>query len=671
MSEDYRPFASYLRFKEILADPMGHLYRAAEFDAGGIIRTVWLRIFDGPHVPADELAGALDEARAIADKVQSTSIAGGFDSAVVDGVPAIAYDYVSSTPLSIVLERGAEERFPVPVDNALLILEKISLALTATLTLELDGSRVVHGFLHPGLILVTNDGEAQVTGFGVAPRLLSLVDRAPPETVHPYLAPEVILNRSASPRGDVYSLGALLFHVLTGSALPVEVAARAAALDSASYGDEKDPLPDDIRSLLQRSLAEAPDDRFSSAVDFKKELDRLLYGGAYSPTTFNLALFMDRLFRAEIEAEEGERAREQRADVRAYLEPVKEADPVVEEVSEKPKAGVDPRWLWIGGGAAAAVAIGVAAVMLIGGREPRESAAPPTPTAAEIEAQRQAQDDKMRQLAESLVAEMMAEKETEIRQELSDRQARIDELQRRLAASERRAREGELSREEQQRQQELQRQIAAAEEAQRQQEADLEAERQRVAEEALAQVEPQQEAVESGGEGAGAAAAAAAAAAGGETASSSDAPGTQVVPGSAPTATAAPVQSSPQPTAEPTPVPTEAPTPSLTPTPSVREGDLVSPGPGVTPPKIISRDPPAYPSRAQSMRLEGVVEAQALIGIDGSVEEVRIVSVTQKGVGFEEATRNAVLRWRYQPATKMGVKVRTWLTIRMPFRLQQ
>jgi TonB family protein len=669
MSEDYRPFASYLRFKEILADPMGHLYRAAEFDAGGIIRTVWLRTFDGPHVPLDEIAGALDEARAIADKVQSTSIAGGFDSAVVDGVPAIAYDYVSSTPLSIVLERGAEERFPVPVDNALLILEKISLALTATLTLELDGSRVVHGFLHPGLILVTNDGEAQVTGFGVAPRLLSLVDTAPPETVHPYLAPEVILNRSASPRGDVYSLGALLFHVLTGSALPVEVAARAAALDSASYGDEHDPLPDDIRSLLQRSLSEAPDDRFSSAVDFKKELDRLLYGGAYSPTTFNLALFMDRLFRAEIEAEEGERAREQRVDVRAYLEPAKEAEPVVEEVPGRPKVGVDPRWLWIGGGAAAVVAIGVVAVMLIGSREPRESAAPPTPTAAEIEAQRQAQDEKMRRLAESLVAEMMAEKETEIRQELSDRQARIDELQRRLAASERRAREGELSREEQQRQQELQRQIAAAEEAQRQQEADLEAERQRAAEEALAQVEPQQEAAEPGGEAAGGAAAAAAAA-GGETASSGDAPGTQEVPGTAPTATAVPVQPSPLPTAVPTAVPTVAPTPKPTATPSVREGDLVTPGPGVTPPRIISRNPPAYPSRARSMRLEGVVEVQALIGIDGSVEEVRVVSVTQKGVGFEEATRNAVMKWQYEPATKMGVKVRTWLTIRMPFRLQ-
>ena len=62
-----------------------------------------------------------------------------------------------------------------------------------------------------------------------------------------------------------------------------------------AYDDEA--VPNDIRALLTKSLSSRPRERFSSASDFKKELDRLLYGGAYSPTTFNLALFMDRLFR--------------------------------------------------------------------------------------------------------------------------------------------------------------------------------------------------------------------------------------------------------------------------------------------------------------------------------------------------------------------------------------
>jgi len=36
----FKVFASYLQFKEVLADPLGHLYRAGEFDAGGVKRTV-------------------------------------------------------------------------------------------------------------------------------------------------------------------------------------------------------------------------------------------------------------------------------------------------------------------------------------------------------------------------------------------------------------------------------------------------------------------------------------------------------------------------------------------------------------------------------------------------------------------------------------------------------
>ena len=67
---------------------------------------------------------------------------------------------------------------------------------------------------------------------------------------------------------------------------------------------------------------------------------------------------------------------------------------------------------------------------------------------------------------------------------------------------------------------------------------------------------------------------------------------------------------------------------------------------------------------------EGTVEAEALVGIDGRVEEVRILKVEGPNVGFDKATRDAILKWRYKPATKLGVKVRMWVTIRVPFRSQ-
>jgi len=70
------------------------------------------------------------------------------------------------------------------------------------------------------------------------------------------------------------------------------------------------------------------------------------------------------------------------------------------------------------------------------------------------------------------------------------------------------------------------------------------------------------------------------------------------------------------------------------------------------------------------MQVEGVVEAEALVGIDGGVEEVRILNSSRKGVGFENATEEAIMKWRFKPATKRGVKVRMWVSIRIPFRLR-
>jgi hypothetical protein len=142
--------------------------------------------------------------------------------------------------------------------------------------------------------------------------------------------------------------------------------------------------------------------------------------------------------------------------------------------------------------------------------------------------------------------------------------------------------------------------------------------------------------------------------------------------------TATPIPPTPVPTDTPTPVPTDTPTPvptdtptplpptatpiPPTPTPSVREGDIVVRGAGVVPPVVIYQEQPVYPPMARRNREQGVVEAEALIGVD--------VRVEGRNVGFEKATEDAITTWRYKPATKDGVRVRMWVTIRVPFQFQ-
>jgi TonB family protein len=639
MARAFKVFASYLQFKEVLDDPLGHLYRAGEFDTGGVIRTVWLRVFDRNQVPAADVIAAFDQVKSIASVLQSANVAAGVNCVAVDGTPAMACEYVPSQPLSAVFQRVADERFPVPVDNALLIVEKIALALSGALTVEVDGRRVVHGFLHPGLIFVTNDGEGIVSGFGFGDQLLALIDDdSSTQLLHPYLAPEVLLTRTANRHGDVYSLGAILFHLLSGSALPAHPEERPQAISGAHLAYEDEPLPEDIKALLLRALANHPAERFSSAPEFKKELDRLLYGGAYNPTTFNLALFMDRLFRSEIEIEEEDRAEEIAVDVRPYLAPAVAPipEPLIEAVANAGLQDGNHRGRWVGIGAGAAVVAAAAVTVLMMTRGPGTPPLPPTPTAAEIAAQRQAQEEKMRELAQGLVTEMMAEKEEEIRKELLDRQTAIEDLQKKLRASERRAEQGQLMSDDQRRREELQQQIAAEEEAQRIEEAELEAERLRAAEEARRQAATHQTATAVAEEESRRAAVA--------------------IPTSAP-----PV---PTPASALTPAPT---TVSKT-TVRVEENAVVDLSELDSLPVVIKKQDVEWPRAARFSRRQGVVIVQATVNTDGLVEDVTVLRADDEEFGITQAVVDAVMQYRFKPGTKNGVPVKTHATVTKAYR---
>jgi TonB family protein len=147
-----------------------------------------------------------------------------------------------------------------------------------------------------------------------------------------------------------------------------------------------------------------------------------------------------------------------------------------------------------------------------------------------------------------------------------------------------------------------------------------------------------------------------------------------------PTATPEPPTATPTETETPTPTETATPTPvaptatpipptatprppTPTSTPAVREGDLVALGPGVSRPVAVHRVEPSKPKMAQRLNQEGSVEAEVLVGPDGAVEDVRIVSVSPPNMGFEKATEDALRQWRFKPATKNGIKVRTWIRV--------
>jgi serine/threonine-protein kinase len=97
----------------------------------------------------------------------------------------------------------------------------------------------------------------------------------------------------------------------------------------------------------------------------------------------------------------------------------------------------------------------------------------------------------------------------------------------------------------------------------------------------------------------------------------------------------------------------------------VREGDFLEPGPDVTPPKRISGETAPYPEPARRLKLGGTVAVEMTVTEAGEPADLRVVE--SAGEVLDDAVLAALRNWRYTPALKNGVKVRTRVRVEQTF----
>jgi TonB family protein len=651
MADAYSTFGRFLLLKRRSQDALGTLWRAGEMERTGFKRIVWLRRFDQSGLDRAALSSDATTANQLAANLRGTNVVRNATYGTEDGTPFAAWDYVPAQPLDQLLARAAQEQFPIAIDNALLLAEKLAAALAAAAAVGTHGEPLAHGFLVPSLIVVGNDGEALVGGFGLSRGLRASLERpAVRKAVEPYLAPEVLAGEPPSGRSDVYSVGAILFQLLTGAPLPGEQSERGGALERPQMAFDEGAVPQDVLAILRKTLAENPEDRYSSSADFKRELERLLYGGAYSPTTFNLALFMDRLYRGDIEAEDRELERERALEVGPYYqppkaEPVQPPSPLVEE-KRSGRAGL---YAAIAG---AVVLLSVIAYLLIS----RPAAPPPV--------DQEAQKRMLQDLVNTQVAQALKEKEDQLRRELETEKAKTEELRQQLEKQKQApatgSRQGSTAE-----QQRLQKELVAREAEQKKKEEELAKVRQQQAVE-VTKHDVQAPAV---------------------TKPIAPPNATPVAAMSPPPPTAAapvvntPTSIPPPPAAAP-PRPTSAPPPAPTAVPTaqaasqvpltgglgvgVREGDLIDFTQVDVPPQLLTEGKVVVPRDAVFTRvpISGYVILKVLVDEKGGVDDVvTLRPFSPARPVIDEACIEAVRQNRYKPAMKNGQRVKTWITV--------
>jgi len=300
-----RRFGSYVLTARLGEDALGTVYRAMrEGPEHGFVR---LRILESPEIEEDAVLDAIQENGEIHGFLKNPAIARAVHMDSVEGVPFLAWAEDSGRTLDKLVSRAPTLQGRIPIEHSLLIAEKIATALDHAYNTTVEGERTLHGLVWPGFVSLSDDGETTLVGFGIAPGLLP--SRGRPrfaKEISPYTAPEERSEGKIGKNSDVYSVGVILFELLTGR-LP---AAGGPVADLFAVARGPSPLPPEITAVLKMCLSEAGS-RYQSSGELRRELGKLLFSGPYQPSTFNLAYFLNNVFGAEIEIET--RAREKEA----------------------------------------------------------------------------------------------------------------------------------------------------------------------------------------------------------------------------------------------------------------------------------------------------------------------------------------------------------------------
>ena len=130
---------------------------------------------------------------------------------------------------------------------------------------------------------------------------------------------------------------------------------------------------------------------------------------------------------------------------------------------------------------------------------------------------------------------------------------------------------------------------------------------------------------------------------------------------------AEPPKPDPEPAVVPPPAAVETVAESQPSQPAVKEGDVVAAGPGVVPPVVTKGVQPLYPPLILQVASDGTTLLNVLVGIDGRVERVNIIK-SSGSKPLDAAAEDAARRTTFSGATKDGVRVRMWKTMRYQFR---
>jgi beta-lactam-binding protein with PASTA domain len=269
----------YLIERKLGSGGMADVYLAEDKELG---RRVALKLLNERHANDEQFVERFRREAQSAAGLNHPNIVSIFDRGQAEGTYYIAMEYLEGRTLKELLVRNGPTPVPIAIDYARQMLGALAFA---------HRNGIVHRDIKPHNIVVRKDGRLKVTDFGIARSGASQMTEAGSIVgTAQYLSPEQARGAPVDARSDLYSLGIVLYEMLTGNVpftgdAPVEIAMKHLTAIPDPPSELRPEIPHDLDAIVMRALSKEPDQRYSSAEEMDADLARVARGVAVSQKT--------------------------------------------------------------------------------------------------------------------------------------------------------------------------------------------------------------------------------------------------------------------------------------------------------------------------------------------------------------------------------------------------
>src|SRR5215212_1924988 len=262
---------------------MANVYLAEDQELG---RRVAIKILDERHASDEQFVERFRREAKNAAALSHPNIVSIYDRGEAEGTYYIAMEYLDGRTLKELLVRFGPPPIRIAVGYTRQILSGLAFAHRFGL---------VHRDIKPHNVLVDSAGHVKVTDFGIARSGSSQMTEAGSIIgTAQYLSPEQARGAPVDQRSDIYSVGVLLYELLTGSVpftgdTPVEIAMKHLSEVPQQPSKRRPNVPRGLDLAVVRALAKDPDDRYQTAEEMDADLARIEQGLRVSEETTDAA----------------------------------------------------------------------------------------------------------------------------------------------------------------------------------------------------------------------------------------------------------------------------------------------------------------------------------------------------------------------------------------------